>query len=261
MPRLVAALFAAAPAGALGAALRSAASTDPSVLDVPDLRAYDPVEVLCAHGKDASGKPKIQGWCQNWLSCIKKGATPAGDAAAVREAWKPADCREVCGKWPSTSAPEGAALLAADRGLGWLGAASRRDCEASCKNFQESLTQCVAKVLFEPGQIAAMGIPKEESTKEVPPQCTGEKTACLPDLPVQYQSCLAKAKDSASQCKALKEQVEDCKACPQLSENHQSHYHTFVGGCMDQLNAYWAATAPSAKGGWSVPGAAGCTVH
>lgn len=48
--------------------------------------------------------------------------------------------------------------------------------------------------------------------------------------------------------------------CPQLSENYLSHYHSFVGGCMDQLNAYWAATAPSAAAA-AIPGAAGCTVH
>lgn len=69
MTRLALSVVALAPALAGATFLRSAG--EPGVLDVPDLRAYDPVEVLCARGKDASGKAKIQGWCQNWMSCIK----------------------------------------------------------------------------------------------------------------------------------------------------------------------------------------------
>mmetsp|Transcript_79356 Transcript_79356/g.202080 ORF Transcript_79356/g.202080 Transcript_79356/m.202080 type:complete len:251 (-) Transcript_79356:123-875(-) len=226
----------------------------PAVLDTPDLTAYDPTDVLCTLSK--RGKKEIQPWCKNWLACIKTGASPAGDAAAVRSAWKPADCKEVCGKWPATTGPEGGRksfLLMIGQGA--------KDCEASCANFQKSLTGCVAKILFEPGQVAAMGAPKKGAppAPAPPAQCTGNATSCVPDLPIQYQSCMVK--NHPSKCKNLRAAVEDCKDCPALkNENAVSQYAAFVGGCMAQLNAYWQATHSSA-GGYAIPGAKGCTVH
>lgn len=247
------------------------------VLDTPDLTAYDPTEVLCTKGRDEHGNPKIQGWCKDWLACIKAGAEPAGDAAAVRAAWKPADCREVCGLWPATTRREGTSVLLAQRALAPTArlqtSSSARlaklygvrvngtvgDCQTSCSNFQESLTECVAMILFEPGQVAAMGIPEDGPTAPPPVYCRGEHTECVPDLQLQYQSCLTKTHEP-SECKVLKTAVEGCKDCPQLSENYMSHYHAFVVGCMDQLNAYWQATNPAA-GEAAILGATGCMVH
>eukprot|EP00428_Durinskia_dybowskii_P025973 CAMPEP_0170237384 /NCGR_PEP_ID=MMETSP0116_2-20130129/18442_1 /TAXON_ID=400756 /ORGANISM="Durinskia baltica, Strain CSIRO CS-38" /LENGTH=363 /DNA_ID=CAMNT_0010488187 /DNA_START=100 /DNA_END=1189 /DNA_ORIENTATION=- len=258
---LVLPLLLAAPVAdaALLRTSNAAAVLSPDVLDTPDLTAYDPVEVLCAKGKDSNGNPNVQGWCKSWLACIKAGASPAGDAAAVRAAWKPADCREVCGSWPAVSAPEGSSLLASSARLRRFNATNAKDCETSCANFQESLTSCVATILFEPGKVAAMGIPGEGASAP-PAHCTSKATGCMPDLPLRYQACLAKAEHSANECKVWKDRVEECKDCPQLSDNYLSHYHAFVGGCMDQLNSYWQATSPGA-GASAIPGAAGCKVH
>mmetsp|Transcript_75890 Transcript_75890/g.226242 ORF Transcript_75890/g.226242 Transcript_75890/m.226242 type:complete len:292 (+) Transcript_75890:52-927(+) len=248
------------------------------VLDTPDLTAYDPTTVLCARGKDADGKPKIQGWCRNWLACIRAGAQPQGDKAAVLAAWKPADCREVCGVWPvltppaNRTAPRNGTAPAKDAGLangtrntseaqGGIAALlqSGRDCNSSCANFQESLSSCVATILFEPGKVAVMGIPSGNSPTP-PAHCTAANATCMPDLPIRYQRCVAKAAKPARDCKVLKLDMEDCKDCPQLEGTYLSKYHSFVGGCMDQLNAYWQATHPGA-GGAALPGSAGCSVH
>jgi len=228
------------------------------ILDTPDLTAYDPTEVLCAKGKTADGKANVQGWCRDWVSCIKTNAQPAGDAAAVRAAWKPADCREFCGVWPVTSKPEGSTFLAVSKLFGTK-QNNTKDCMSSCANFQESLTNCVAKILFEPGKVAAMGIP-DKSQPTGPALCSIKNTHCLPDLKINYQKCLSKASSPSKDCANLKASVDECKDCPQLQENYLSHYHAFTGGCMDQLNAYWQATHPSAKEA-AVPGAAGCAVH
>lgn len=234
-------------------------------LDTPDLTAYDPVEVLCT--RSPGGVKKVQGWCKTWVACIKKGATPAGDAAAVRAAWKPADCKEVCGAWPVTSKPEGkqknaSALLAtwSAGGRGNRTSQDAKDCEKSCGNFQDSLTKCVAMILFEPGKVAAMGAPSGKAPPKPPAHCSSKGTSCLPELPINYQKCMAREDDPTKKCKTLKTAMEDCKDCPALSENFLSHYHAFVGGCMDQLNAYHQATHPDAAAA-AIPGAAGCKVH
>lgn len=227
------------------------------ILDTPDITAYDATEVLCAKGKTADGKPNVQGWCRDWVACVKAKAQPAGDAAAVRAAWKPAECKEYCGVWPVTSKPEGTKFLAMSKMLGSK-TNSTKDCMSSCTNFQESLTSCVATILFEPGKVAAMGIP-DKSKPAAPAHCTA-KAGCMPDLKIQYQKCISKATSPGKDCQTLKASVSDCKDCPQLGENALSLYHTYTGGCMDQLNAYWQATHPSAKEA-AVPGAAGCAVH
>lgn len=232
------------------------------VLDTPDLTAYDPTRVLCQLGNDASGKPRIQGWCRDWVACIKAGAAPKGDRAAVMTAWKPADCREVCGQWPSMTGPEvsaknRSALL--DRKQNFLAVGSSRDCGTSCQNFQESLSSCVAMILFEPGKVAAMGIP-DKNKAPLPAHCEAMNTTCMPDLPIRYQKCMAKSSKPSQECKLLKTDFEECKGCPQVEGKFLSQYHAFVGGCMAQLNAYWQATHPHA-GVAAIPGASGCTVH
>merc|ERR1712232_852957 len=106
------------------------------------------------------------------------------------------------------------------------------DCLASCKNFQETLSSCVAKLLFEPGQVAGMGAPDPAAPKPAD-ICTQKDTPCLPDLEQQYQNCL---KDQTAavlkgsevganekrMCKTMKSDLEDCKGCPQMSLNGAS---------------------------------------
>lgn len=240
---------------------------DGGPLDTPDTTGYDPVELLCTHGKDARGEKKIQGWCKDWVSCIKSKAAPEGTPAAVMKAWSPADCKEICGEWPSMTPKEGAKKAA----LVAMGANST-DCQASCTKFQDSLSTCVSKLIFEPGKISTMKGPQTKAAKgENSAFCSMKDTHCLPDLPIKAQRCTADeskaivsdkkwAEERKKECKIIQSDFEDCKDCPQLKDNYGSHYTAFVGGCMDQLNAYWQAAHPSA-GKHAVPGATGCTVH
>jgi hypothetical protein len=245
-------------------------------LDTPDLTPYDPVEVLCTLGKAVGGGPKISPWCKDWLSCIKSKANPEGTKEAVMKAWSPANCKEYCGHWPVMTAKEGAKAsflenVNASGGIGLINMHSQGDCLKSCENFQSSLSSCVATIMFEPGKVANMGIPKQggPAPAEI---CTKKDTPCMPDLPINHQKCLGhktkkvldrsyKIPDEVSQsCKLMKLSMEDCKKCPQLQDKFQSQYTAFTGGCMDQLNAYWQATHPQA-GETAIPGATGCTVH
>jgi len=235
---------------------------------------------LCSLGGEKAA-PTVQGWCSSWLSCIHDAAQPACDKAAVLAAWRPADCREVCGKWPAmklaaspqnatqmTAAPAPAAPTFTE--LAEFGGVA--DCVTSCSNFQNSLSSCVATILFEPGKVAAM---KPAEVAPPPGICMGNSTPCLPDLAIRHQKCisqrtaavLGKSKASvasvasvASSCKALSDDLALCRECPQLADGYQSQYTAFVGGCMDQLNAYWQATHPSA-GEVAVPSGSGCHVH
>jgi hypothetical protein len=244
-------------------------------LDTPDLTPYDPVEVLCSLGKDKSGEPKIQPWCKDWLMCIKTKANPAGTPAAVKTAWGPADCKEVCGEWPAMSPKEGKKKLflqdANSSAMGLIDMHTENACLKSCAKFQESLTTCVANIMFEPGKVAAMGIPKKGG-KAPAAICTKKDSPCMPDLEINHQKCISHKTKSvldkgykisdkiSSDCKFIKMHMEDCKKCPQLQEKYQSVYATFTGGCMDQLNAYHQATHPKA-GKAAIPGAKGCKVH
>jgi len=236
-------------------------------LDTPDLTPYDPVEVLCTLGRNADKTPKISPWCKDWMACIKTKASPSGSPAAVKTAWGPADCKEVCGKWPAMTPKEGTKskkLFLQDD------IQSEGDCLKSCGNFQDSLSTCVATIMFEPGKTAAMGIPKTGPKPDA--ICTKKDSPCMPDLEINHQKCLGhktkkvldkgyKIPDEIAQgCKMIKMNLPDCKKCPQLQDNSQSQYAAFTGGCMDQLNAYWQATHPTA-GTSAIPGAKGCTVH
>lgn len=244
--------------------------------------SYDPEALLCAPGG------KLQGWCRDWLACVKAKALPGMNASAVLDAWKPADCKEICGHWPTggsesnapspalpsdRNAPSPASPLDANllvnsfrlqndkpaRHNLRLPQVSDGDCLASCKNFQRSLSSCVSTILFEPGKLAGMA-PQKQETSKLPSQCSARNTVCMPDLTIRYQKCLARAAKPQKTCDVLKAHVDMCKDCPQLGDNYVSHYHAFVGGCMDQLNAYWQATHPEA-GLAAIPGASGCAVH
>lgn len=225
----------------------------------PSTTGYDPVELLCTHGKD------VQPWCKSWMECIKSKAVPEGTPEAVMKAWKPADCREYCGVWPETTPKEGAKKAAA---LTALTKGKKGACLANCASFQESLTTCVSYILFEPGKINTMKGPEVKSKSGG--ICDMKDTPCMPDLAIRSQKCLLhKTKEvlgkkmeeeKKDECKMINSNYEDCKDCPQLQGDYGSQYHAFVGGCIDQLNSYWQATHPSA-GGSAIPGAAGCSVH
>jgi len=220
-----------------------------------DMAPYNPTSLLCQRGKD---EPKIQSWCEKWLTCIKTKSQPDMDAAAVLAAWKPTDCREVCGKWPVLKK----AALLQQHERGFLAAeSSSSDCMGNCQSMHSSLSTCVATVLFEPGKVQLMGLPgKKEEEKKVPVQCVGEKSPCKAELPVNYQKCMASSSKPTKDCKALKTEVDDCKDCPQLNAKYLTQYQAFVGGCMAQLHAYRLATNPKA-GVAAVPGPKGCKMH
>lgn len=240
------------------------------ILRTPDTTGYDPIELLCTKGKDANGSPNIQGWCQSWMQCIRTKAQPAMDKAAVSAAWAPADCREYCGVWPVVTAVNATNATAGAAALPQL---SKKDCMASCHNFQDSLSTCVATILFEPGKMATMGgAPARPGAKATPEHCLAKDTPCLPDLAVRHQRCLShntkvaldashKIPDDVKRsCDMLKFDMDTCKDCPQLAEGYGGEYHAFVGGCMDQLNAYWQASHPNG-GNQAIPGSSGCSVH
>lgn len=260
-------MAAAASRALLLAPLVGAALLRGDPLSVPD-GPYDPNDLLCRRGKETK-----LGWCVQWLSCVKQKAEPQGTPEAVIKAWAPADCKEYCGKWPVTSGFEGGNHTSNNRtgaALLSLSSRSRGDCEKSCENFQGSLSSCVATILFEPGKVVNMGMPDGKAKKSVPEICISRNTSCLPDLPLEHQRCVSHKASKVlgskvpaevdAKCEKVKLDMDFCKDCPQLHEDYTSHYHSFVGGCMDQLNAYHAATHPDA-GYAAIPGATGCTVH
>lgn len=248
-------------AGSLSVAERMRRKRGP--LDTPDMRPFDPVDVLCTR------KTEVKGWCKTWVECIEQNAQPGGDAAAVLSAWGPADCKEVCGIWPTVSFTQlraikkvNASTVAAEANMARLfglsngtGATTQTQCETSCTNFKESLSSCVAMLIFEPGKVAAMGMPKDSAP--APEHCTQKHTPCMPELPLNHQKCIGhktKSKisnyqvpdDIASNCQKVKSDMEFCAGCPQLKGGNAGHYEAFVGGCMTQLHLYYAATDPSA---------------
>lgn len=208
---------------------------------------YDPVLLLCSLGKKKDGSRNIQGWCKDWLSCIKEKAVAKGsDAAAVKEAWGPADCKEYCGEWPAMTE---FVLHLSNKSL----ASTTKGCQRSCKNFQESLSECVATVLFKKGQFATHDL----VPNDVPAHCTEKDTPCLPHLKLKYQKCVA---ETCSDIEKLKSEVDKCSECPNFGDQGTMKFQAYIGGCMDQLNAYHQATHPDA-GPARLPGATGCQVH
>jgi len=222
---------------------------------------YDPVQLLCAPGGEV-----VQGWCQNWLECIKEKSQPEG-LSKVKDSWAPAPCEEVCGVWPVTTPAEGSdtTLLQGSKN-GAVSKAMMKDCMDSCANFQESLSNCVGTILFEPGQLSSM-TPRENTLPESE-SCKAAKEICLPDLPIKYQQCVSnKASvklDTADamheDCERIFEEFEECRNCPSMEGSFASEFTAFTGGCMDQLHAYHQATHPAAAEA-AIPGATGCTVH
>lgn len=271
------------------------------ILDAVRCAPYNEVEVLCALGKNSSGMPNIANWCQNWVKCIKTKASPGGSQNDVMKAWDPAPCEEICGTWPAANygkSAKAAPSLAkhasklmhsssqeheqssyGSKALShlfreWLPTFLQSDkknaCASSCERFKRSLSSCVATILFEPGKVAAMGMPKKG--KKAPAICTKRTTPCQPELPIKHQRCLGHntkrvldasykvPEQVARECKMIKMDMASCKKCPQLHDNYGSKYTAFTGGCLDQLHAYWQATHPQA-GASAIPGAKGCAVH
>merc|ERR1719469_1065515 len=103
-----------------------------------------------------------------------------------------------------------------------------------------------------------MGLPPATPTAVPALFCTSKDTPCMPDLPIRYTKECVKLKtravldgkelpaDKKRMCKTMKDDLADCGKCPQLANHAQSQYAAFTGGCMSQLNAYHAASHPSA---------------
>eukprot|EP00929_Paragymnodinium_shiwhaense_P044316 TRINITY_DN22733_c0_g1_i2.p1 TRINITY_DN22733_c0_g1~~TRINITY_DN22733_c0_g1_i2.p1 ORF type:complete len:309 (+),score=84.48 TRINITY_DN22733_c0_g1_i2:164-1090(+) len=295
-------LLGAAPGTADAAALRARTVENPA-LAVPDNSPFDPVMVLCnkkavddgsapeqaeaeqlfrsTFGADEPVNEQI--WCQQWIRCIKDKSITEQDEQGVFKAWAPADCKEVCGTWPLTTPLEGqgpAFLQAKQQAqtvarLFSLGENSTKfDCETSCGKFQKSLSTCVAKIIYEPGQVAVMGAPGQKAKKKNPPKwCSEGGTPCVAELQSEHQKCLVERTkyvvkgekvpgDLGKKCADLADDYDHCKDCPQLDEAFASQYYAFTGGCMQQLHAYWQATHPNARFA-ALPGATsdGCMAH
>jgi hypothetical protein len=225
----------------------------------PSNIGYDVVDLMCTF------RDSEQAWCKDWITCIKEKAAPEGSPASVMKAWKPAECEQYCGIYPVLNA---AGFVQTNHSK--VQHASHNACMDSCKKFQDSLSTCVATLIFEPGKISVMKGKKPAKEDQV---CG--TTTCMPDLAVNYQKCsLIKAgkvigsstgekkePEVAGGCKQIKKDWDDCKGCNKYKELGGSKYTSFVGGCIDQLNAYWQASHPQA-GATSVPGATGdCKVH
>lgn len=230
-------------------------------IPTPDLTSYDPNDLLCKRGDR-----RILDWCKDWLTCIKSSAAGQGTPEAVLDAWSPAECHTMCDALPLSMISILGKRNRNETSTSYAGPTP--ECLESCENFKTSLSGCVAKILFEPGQIATMmpDVPAEGA--EI---CTIPDTPCLPDLPIQHQHCVADGaaaraignaltSEREAECSQFEANMEECKDCPQVAGMYDSEYFTFVGGCMDQLNAYHAATHPQAQGA-ALPGAVGCTVH
>jgi len=290
-------LLAAVPQTASAAALRAARS-DPA-LAVPDTTPFNPITILCnakAAGTDGfsseaeslfratfgnDDQVNKETWCKDWLQCIKDKSMMTQDKDGVLQAWAPADCKEVCGKFPAETPLEGQKFLQVGDQLARTarlfslgGNATKFDCVESCGRFQKSLSSCVATILYEPGQVTVMGAPGQKAKGPEPPKwCSDKGTPCVAELQSEHQKCLVeKTKfvvkgaevpgDLKKKCADLADDMDHCKGCPQMDESFATAYYAFTGGCMQQLHAYYQATHPGAKNA-AIPGATedGCKVH
>jgi hypothetical protein len=226
------------------------------VLRAQQPEGYDPVQLLCSPGG------KEEKWCSDWLACIKEKSTPEGKSK-VMEAWDPAPCEEICGKWPVTTPP----------GLLQSWGKTKGGCMDSCENFKTSLASCVGTVIFEPGQMATMGGGSAEPERPMSENCKAANATCLPDLPARYQECVSHKADlklgrklkpdrmeARANCDQVIEDFDECRNCPQLQGTFAQEFTGFIGGCMDQLHAYHQATMPAQEEA-AIPGAKGCKVH
>eukprot|EP00397_Hematodinium_sp_SG-2012_P060937 GEMP01079998.1.p1 GENE.GEMP01079998.1~~GEMP01079998.1.p1 ORF type:complete len:204 (+),score=40.16 GEMP01079998.1:176-787(+) len=134
-----------------GVHLRRGDPVDP--LGPPPPLGEDPTKLMCTVGK----RPPAA-WCKDWVTCIQSQAAPENDATAVRKAWGPAQCEEYCGIYPMTAKPEGSLLAENTRRLQamFVHNTTHKDCMNSCKNFQSSLSECLATIIFDSGAIAVM---------------------------------------------------------------------------------------------------------
>jgi len=225
----------------------------------PSNTGYDVVDLMCTF------KDKEQAWCKDFITCVKEKAAPEGTPAKVMSVWKPAECEQYCGLYPVLNA---AGFVQANHTK--VQFASHNACMDSCKKFQDSLSTCLATVIFEPGKLAVMKGKKPPKEDQV---CG--TTTCMPDLSIMYQQCTLikagkvigsssgekKEPEYTGGCKQIRTDWDECKNCNKYKELGGSKYTAFVGGCLDQLNAYWQASHPQA-GATAVPGATGdCTVH
>lgn len=116
----------------------------------------------------------IPSWCSNWVDCIHDCGVPEGTASKVKDCWDPAPCQEYCGIWPESGMynllyqhPAAVTVVTlrklntttdftSARSIAKANSTASRDCMESCQNFQTSLSNCVATIIFQPGKIAVM---------------------------------------------------------------------------------------------------------
>jgi len=135
---------------------------------------------------------------------------------------------------------------------------SKTKCVQSCENFKKTFSTCVSTIIFEPGKLTNMGMPKKGGNlrKKIPEVCTQEDTHCMPDLAIRYQRCkhhrtqsllnpaYVVPDDAKDSCHFIEDDYEECKDCPQLSEDYLTQYAAFTGGCMEQMHSYRKAAQP-----------------
>lgn len=160
--------------------------------------------------------------------------------------------------------------LAQDSPMSFLELANHDDCVSSCQTFQESLSSCVATIMFDQGKLSPNNPLSGQKAAKI---CTQKDSPCMPTLSIEHQKCLrhrtAKVldnsytveDDAAEACRVIADNYEECKDCPQLNDDYGSHYVAFTGGCMDQLHAYWQATNFYEAGDFALPMGEGCKVH
>lgn len=132
----------------------------------PPARGEDPTKLLCTVGERDPAA-----WCKDWVSCIEQGAAPGNDAESVKKAWAPAQCEEYCGKFPMLTPPEGSNALIQKI----FGSNTQKGCMESCENFQNSLSGCVAQIIFDTGSISIM-------KKDAPLQYNSVVGGCMAQL-------------------------------------------------------------------------------
>lgn len=134
---------------------------------------------------------------------------------------------------------------------------NKNSCMVSCENMFNNFATCVSTIVFEPGKLSNMGMPSRKGLRTKPPAiCTMKDTPCMPNLAVRHQKCLHHRTSSVlnpsyhvpeedhEMCHYIEKDFDECRDCPQLSEEYMTQYAAFTGGCMEQMHAYRRATGP-----------------
>lgn len=156
--------------------------------------------------------------------------------------------------------------------MGFKKKQKKSECMVSCENWKRSFSTCVATIIFEPGKLANMGMAgKGDLRDKVPEICLQKETPCMPELAIHHQRCIHHRTHSIlnadyhvteevyDTCKHIEEDFDQCKECPQLSENYKTQYAALTGGCLDQMHAYRQSTTPLDPN-YGIPRESGCSL-